>query len=62
MQCALLFIVCRLVIGGSYVALECAGFLTGLEFDTTVMIRSIPLRGFDQVSSCTYAIVMLANP
>merc|ERR1712079_110764 len=33
-----------LVIGASYVSLECAGFLTGLGFDTTVMIRSIPLR------------------
>lgn len=33
------------------VALECAGFLTGLGLDTTIMIRSIPLRGFDQVSS-----------
>lgn len=37
-----------LIIGGSYVALECAGFLNGLGFDTTVMLRSIPLRGFDQ--------------
>jgi len=37
-----------LVIGASYVALECAGFLTGLGFDTTVMVRSILLRGFDQ--------------
>ena len=25
-----------------------AGFLTGLKYDTTVMMRSIPLRGFDQ--------------
>lgn len=33
----------------SDVALECAGFLTGLGLDTTVMMRSIPLRGFDQV-------------
>lgn len=32
------------------VALECAGFLTGLGLDTTIMMRSIPLRGFDQVS------------
>ncbi|KAG7245660.1 hypothetical protein CRUP_003974, partial [Coryphaenoides rupestris] len=31
-----------------YVALECAGFLTGVGQDTTVMVRSIPLRGFDQ--------------
>ncbi|XP_062930205.1 thioredoxin reductase 2, tandem duplicate 2 [Mobula hypostoma] len=37
-----------LVIGASYVALECAGFLTGLGLDTSLMIRSIPLRGFDQ--------------
>jgi len=37
-----------LVIGGSYVGLECAGFLNGLGLDTSVMIRSIPLRGFDQ--------------
>ena len=37
-----------LVVGASYVALECAGFLTALDFDTTVMMRSIPLRGFDQ--------------
>lgn len=36
-----------LVIGASYVALECAGFLAGLGFDTTVMVRSILLRGFD---------------
>lgn len=37
-----------LVIGASYVALECAGFLTSLGYDTTVMARSIYLRGFDQ--------------
>lgn len=29
-------------------ALECAGFLTALGYDTTVMVRSILLRGFDQ--------------
>ncbi|NXI15424.1 TRXR2 reductase, partial [Irena cyanogastra] len=33
-----------------YVSLECAGFLTGIGLDTTVMVRSIPLRGFDQAS------------
>ncbi|VEL13679.1 unnamed protein product [Protopolystoma xenopodis] len=38
-----------LVIGASYVALECAGFLTSLGYDTTVMVRSILLRGFDQL-------------
>lgn len=36
------------VIGASYVALECAGFLTALGFDVTVLVRSILLRGFDQ--------------
>jgi len=37
-----------LVVGASYVALECAGFLAALGYDTTVMVRSIFLRGFDQ--------------
>jgi thioredoxin reductase (NADPH) len=37
-----------LVVGASYVALECAGFLHGVGFDVTVMVRSILLRGFDQ--------------
>jgi thioredoxin reductase (NADPH) len=37
-----------LIIGASYVALECAGFLNGIGIDTTVMVRSIFLRGFDQ--------------
>ena len=37
-----------LVIGASYVALECAGFIHGTGYETTVMMRSIPLRGFDQ--------------
>uniref|UniRef100_A0A0F8BLR8 Thioredoxin reductase 2, mitochondrial n=1 Tax=Larimichthys crocea TaxID=215358 RepID=A0A0F8BLR8_LARCR len=34
--------------GATDVALECAGFLTGIGLDTTVMARSIALRGFDQ--------------
>ncbi|CAE7270679.1 TXNRD3 [Symbiodinium natans] len=37
-----------LVIGASYIALECAGFIAGFGFDVTVMVRSILLRGFDQ--------------
>jgi len=37
-----------LVVGASYVALECAGFLAAYGYDTTVMVRSIFLRGFDQ--------------
>jgi thioredoxin reductase (NADPH) len=37
-----------LVVGASYVALECAGFLAAFNYDTTVMVRSILLRGFDR--------------
>jgi thioredoxin reductase (NADPH) len=37
-----------LVVGAAYIALECAGFLTGMGYDTTVMVRSILLRGFDR--------------
>ncbi|XP_043679595.1 thioredoxin reductase 1, mitochondrial isoform X2 [Vespula pensylvanica] len=37
-----------LVVGAGYIGLECAGFLNGLGYDTTVMVRSIVLRGFDQ--------------
>ncbi|XGW31005.1 hypothetical protein V3C99_009732, partial [Haemonchus contortus] len=37
-----------LCVGASYVSLECAGFLQGLGYDVTVMVRSILLRGFDQ--------------
>ncbi|KAJ7353844.1 thioredoxin reductase [Desmophyllum pertusum] len=36
------------VVGASYVALECAGFLSGVNLDVTVLVRSILLRGFDQ--------------
>ncbi|XP_076250564.1 thioredoxin reductase 1 isoform X2 [Rhynchophorus ferrugineus] len=36
------------IIGAGYIGLECAGFLKGLGYDATVMIRSVPLRGFDQ--------------
>ena len=37
-----------LIVGASYIALECGGFLAGLGFDTTILVRSILLRGFDQ--------------
>ena len=37
-----------LCVGGSYIALECAGFLTELGYDVTVAVRSILLRGFDR--------------
>eukprot|EP00759_Apiculatamorpha_spiralis_P042886 PhF_6_TR40658/c0_g1_i1/m.61065/K22182/TXNRD; thioredoxin reductase (NADPH) len=35
------------IIGAGYIALECAGFLSGLGLHTTVLVRSKPLRGFD---------------
>ena len=31
------------------IALECAGFLSGIGCDASVMARSICLRSFDQV-------------
>merc|ERR1711991_631043 len=37
-----------LVVGGAYVALECAGFIRDLGFEVSIMVRSIFLRGFDQ--------------
>lgn len=38
-----------LIIGGSYVALECASFLRGFGCDVTVMVRTdVILRGFDR--------------
>lgn len=37
-----------LVIGAGYIGLECAGFLNGLGYDATVMVRSVVLREFDQ--------------
>lgn len=30
------------------IGLECAGFLHGLGYDATVLVRSVVLRGFDQ--------------
>lgn len=37
-----------LVVGASYIALECGGFMQALGIDVTIMVRSILLRGFDQ--------------
>lgn len=37
-----------LCVGASYISLECAGFLHGIGVDTTVLVRSILLRGFDR--------------
>ena len=30
------------------IGLECAGFLNGFGYNTTIMVRSVVLRGFDQ--------------
>ncbi|XP_075220211.1 thioredoxin reductase 1 isoform X2 [Lycorma delicatula] len=37
-----------LIIGAGYIGLECAGFLKGLGYPATVMVRSVVLREFDQ--------------
>nr|ALJ76682.1 thioredoxin reductase 1 [Epicauta chinensis] len=47
-----------IVIGAGYIGLECAGFLRGLGYDATVMVRSVVLRGFDQQMANTVAASM----
>lgn len=42
------------MVGASYVSLECAGFLHGIGLDVTVLVRSILLRGFDQVMTISF--------
>jgi len=37
-----------LIVGAGYIGLECAGFLQGMGYPATVMVRSVVLRGFDQ--------------
>lgn len=37
-----------LIVGAGYIGLECAGFLKGLGYDVTVLVRSVVLREFDQ--------------
>ncbi|CAD8162174.1 unnamed protein product [Paramecium pentaurelia] len=37
-----------LVIGASYVGLECAGFIHGFGYDTTILVRTRVMRNFDQ--------------
>lgn len=37
-----------LIVGGGYVALECAGFLSAFNQNVEVLVRSIPLKGFDR--------------
>ncbi|OQS07615.1 thioredoxin reductase [Thraustotheca clavata] len=50
-----------LVVGGSYIALECAGFLHELKYPTTVAVRSILLRGFDRQAAAKIQEVMVAQ-
>lgn len=37
-----------LIIGAGYIAMECGGFTSGMGHDTFLMVRSTPLRNFDQ--------------
>ena len=37
-----------LVIGAGYIALECGGFIKGMGHEVAIMVRSVPLRTFDQ--------------
>ena len=48
-----------LCVGGSYIALECAGFLTELGYDVTVAARSILLREFDRQCATKIKAVIL---
>lgn len=48
-----------LCVGGSYIALECAGFLTEVGIPCTVAVRSILLRGFDR--QCAEKVMMMKD-
>merc|ERR1719221_2399108 len=48
-----------LCVGGAYIALECAGFLTGLGFETAVAVRSRPLRAEVFDKQCVNKVVDL---
>ena len=37
-----------LQIGAGYIAMECGGFLKGMGYEVSIMVRSTPLRNFDQ--------------
>jgi thioredoxin reductase (NADPH) len=50
-----------LCVGGSYISLECAGFLAELGYDVTVSARSILLRGFDRQCAEKVGEVMFNN-
>lgn len=49
-----------LVVGAGYIALECAGFLSGLGYPVSVGIRSIALRNFDRqcVDKCMQSLAL----
>lgn len=49
-----------LIVGGSYIALETAGFLHELGYPVTVAVRSILLRGFDRQCSEKVGALMVA--
>jgi thioredoxin reductase (NADPH) len=50
------------VIGAGYVALECAGFISGLhQGEVSVLVRSMPLRGFDRDLVDTVTTYMTAH-
>lgn len=50
-----------LCVGAGYIALECAGFLNELGYDTTVAVRSMLLRGFDRDAADKIGEVMAAT-
>jgi thioredoxin reductase (NADPH) len=50
-----------LCVGAGYISLECAGFIKEIGFDTTVVYRSIALRGFDRDCADKITEVMAAN-
>ena len=50
-----------LLIGGGYVALECAGFLQEFGLETSVMVRGPVLREFDQQMAEMIQLSMISN-
>jgi thioredoxin reductase (NADPH) len=48
-----------LCVGAGYIALECGGFLGNLGYDTTIAVRSVPLRVGPFDRQCVDKIVSL---
>jgi|SRR5579872_2623587 len=46
-----------LCIGAGYISLECSGFLCGLGYDVTVMVRSAPLRSGNFDRQCVQKVI-----